>query len=63
MWCSNISDSSPNINFTFTEPVYLPYAVVRGLTEDFFVSNFSLTYENPSGESMIYMNVDGISVR
>ena len=62
-WCSNYSDTSPNANLTFTTPLHLLYAVVRGINDEFFVSNFSLTYENPSGESVVYKNVDGISVR
>ena len=61
-WCSSISDSSPNVTLTFTEPVYLLYAVVRGL-EAYYVTNFSLIYESPSSESVTYMSVDGISVR
>ena len=62
-WCSNLSDTSPNVNFTFTKRLHLLYAVVRGINDDYFVSNFSLTYKNPSGKSVIYTNVDGISVR
>ena len=62
VWCAVSSDSSPNADITFTESVYLLYAVVRG-TGIYYVTEFSLTYENSSGESVTYMNVDGDSVR
>ena len=62
VWCTWLSDSSPNANMTFSEPLYLLFAVVRG-NNNSYVTKFSLTYENSSGENVIYMNVDGNSVR
>ena len=62
VWCASLSDSSQNADITFTEPLYLLYAVVRG-TGIYYVTQFSLTYENSFGESVTYMNVDGDSVR
>ena len=44
----------------FTQPVYLLYVIVRGFGITF---NFSLMYENLSGERVTYMTVDGASVR
>lgn len=66
MWCAHgsSSDPQPNVNLTFTEPVYLLYYVVRGDSNDnTHVTNFSLKYENSSGGSVAYMNVNGDSVR
>ena len=66
VWCAHTTtlDSSPNVNMTFTEPLYLLYFVARGRdTYEYYVTNFSLIYENPSGESVTYTNVDGYSVR
>ena len=62
IWCSSISDSSPNVILTFTEPLYLLYAVVRG-SNMYYIPEFSIIYENSSGESVTYTNVDGVSVR
>ena len=61
VWCAWISDSSPNANMTFAEPLYFLYAVTRGSVSR-YVTKFSLTY-NSSGESVTYTNVDGYSVR
>ena len=62
VWCAYSTDSSPNANITFAEPLYLLYALVRG-NADRYVIAFSLTYGNSSGESVIYMNVDEYYVR
>ena len=63
VWCSSNSDSSPNAHLTFTEPLYLLYFVARGdHTYNNYVTNFSLNYRMPSGESETYTNVDGNSV-
>ena len=62
VWCASSSDSTPNTNVIFTEPFLLLYAVVRG-NNIYYVTDFSLTYENSSGESVTYMDVDGDSVR
>ena len=61
VWCAYTTDSSPNANMTFAEPLYFLYAVTRG-NGDRYVTAFSLTYGNSSGESVTYMNVDGYSV-
>ena len=60
-WCI---DSIPAqiITVTFPEPFYLLYAVIRGNGLD-DVTRFSLSYENSSGASVPYVNVDGINVR
>ena len=64
VWCAyvRLRDSSPNANMTFAEPLYFLYAIVRG-DDDHYVTEFSLTYRNSSGDSVTYMNVDGYSVR
>ena len=61
-WCAASSDSSPTVTLPFTEPLYLLYAIVRGDRPD-YVSKFSVTYENSSGEHMTYTTVDGTMVR
>ena len=58
--CAILSGLS-NARLTFTEPVYLLYAEVRGYSDQ-YVTKFLLTYENSSGERVTYMNVDGFSV-
>ena len=65
VWCAEHSDLSPNIKLIFTEPVYLLSAVFRGRNSilNYYVTNFSLIYQNPSNENMIYTGVDGNSVR
>ena len=68
VWCAYVTslDSSPNVNLTFTEPVYILYAVSRGkydMFDEYYVTNFSIIFKNPSGENVTYMNVDGGSVR
>ena len=60
-WCA-FEDSSPTVILPFTEPLYLLYAIVRGHGSD-YVSEFSITYENASGENAAYMTVDGMMVR
>ena len=62
VWCARSTDPSPNITLSFTEPLYLLYAVVRGDGSD-YVSGFSFMYANSSGEHVTYMTVDGTSVR
>ena len=62
VWCAYSSDSTPNANVIFTEPLLLLYAVVRG-NDIYYVTEFSLTYENSSGENVTYVDVDGDSVR
>ena len=62
VWCAYTSDSLPNANMTFAEPLYLLYAITRG-NGDRYVTAYSLTYGDSSGESVIYMNVDGYNVR
>ena len=63
VWCSSDSDTSPNVHLTFTEPLYLLYFVARGdHTYNNYVTNFSMIYGEPSGDSVTYTNVDGISV-
>ena len=61
-WCALGRDLSPNANLTFTEPLYLLYAVVRGDVPD-YVSGFSFIYANSSGERVTYMTVDRTLVR
>ena len=61
-WCAASSDSSPTVTLSFTEPLYLLYAIVRGDGSD-YVSDFSIMYENSSGEHVMYMTVDGMLVR
>ena len=61
-WCVGSSDLSPNVNLTFTMPLYLLHAIVRGYGSN-YVSDFSLIYENASSERVTYTNVDGDSVR
>ena len=56
-WCARSSDPSPNVTLTFTMPLNLLYAVVRGDGSD-YVSDFSLIYENASSERVTYTNVD-----
>ena len=43
VWCADSSDSTPNANVIFTEPLLLLYAVVRG-NDIYYVTDFSLTY-------------------
>ena len=62
VWCAYTTDLLPNANMTFAEPLYLLFAVTRG-NADRYVTAFSLTYGNSSGESVIYMNVDEYYVR
>ena len=62
VWCAWLSDSSPNANMTFAEPLYLLYAVIRG-NNNSYATRFSLTYKNSSGDSVNYTNVNGNSVR
>ena len=62
VWCTRLYDSSPNANMTFSEPLYLLFAIVRGNRYG-YVTKYSLKYENSSGENVTYMNVDGNSVR
>ena len=61
VWCT---DSLPAqiAAVTFTEPVYLLYAIIRGNGVN-DVTTFSLSYENSSNASVPYVNVDGINVR
>ena len=61
-WCAPSSDPSPTVTLSFTEPLYLLYAIVRGDGSD-YVSGFSVMYENSSGEHATYMTVDGMLVR
>jgi len=61
-WCTSSIDQSPNVILTFTEPLYLLYYIARGDGRD-YVTDFSLMYENLSGERVTYMNVNGVSVR
>ena len=61
-WCAYSTDPSPNATLSFTEPLYLVYAVVRGDGSD-YVSGFSFIYANLSGERETYMTVDRTSVR
>ena len=61
-WCASSTDPSPNATLSFTEPLYLLYAVVRGDGWD-YVSGFSFMYANSSGERETYVTVDGTSVR
>ena len=46
------------VHLTFAKPVYLVYTV--GLFDSY---SFSVTYNNSFGESVTYMNMDGIYVR
>ena len=62
VWCTWLRDQSVNANMTFAEPLYLLYAVTRG-NNNGYVTKFSLTYGNSSGESVTYMDVNGNSVR
>ena len=64
VWCADSEDSSPDVNLSFTEPVYLLHAVFRGRScYNNYVTNFSMVYRSPSGEDVTYMNVNGSSVR
>ena len=54
--CANIFGFS-TAQLTFTEPIYLLHAEVRGYS-DHYVTRFSLIYENSFGEIVTYMNVD-----
>ena len=65
VWCAHVPDTSPYVNLTFTEPVYLLSAVLRGRLNIYnnYVTNFSVIYGSPSGENVTYMNVNGSSVR
>ena len=59
-WCAATSiDSLRTVTLTFTEPLYLFYVIARGHGSD-YVSEFSITYENSSGEHMTYVTVDGM---
>ena len=60
-WCAGTQDLSPNVNLTFTEPVYLLYAIVRGHGFD-YITGFSFMYRNSSGEIITYMTIDRILV-
>ena len=62
VWCAWLSDSSPNVNMTFAEPLYFLYAVISG-NNDGYVTKFSLAYRNSSGDNVNYTNVNGNSVR
>ena len=64
VWCAWLFDSSPNVNMTFAEPLYLLYAVIRG-NNNGYVTRFLLTYRNSFGDSVNYMNMiqNGNSVR
>ena len=61
VWCTDTLLAQIVTN-TFSEPVYLLYAVIRGNGVD-DVTRFSLSYENLSGARVLYVNVDGINVR
>ena len=66
VWCTEFesSDPSPYVKLNFTEPVYLIYAEFRGNgIHNYYVTNFSLIYQNSSNESVTYTDVDGNSVR
>ena len=60
VWCTD--SLLPYVIVTFTKPVYLLYAVIRGngLND---VTSFLLLYENSSSARVRYVNVDGINVR
>ena len=62
VWCAYLRDSLVHVNLSFTESVYLLVAVFRGGNSN-YVTNFSVTYKNPSGENVTYMNINGVSVR
>jgi len=62
VWCAYQSDSLPLVNLNFTESVYLLFAVFRGGNSN-YVTSFSMTYKNPSGENVTYMTINGGSVR
>ena len=61
VWCTE-SSLPQNVTVTFTEQVYLLYAVISR-NGNFDVTRFSLSYENSSNASVPYVNVDEINVR
>ena len=59
-WCALAADSTPEVILTFTQPLYITYAITRGVSI-YWLTEYSYFYVGSSGRSL-YTDVDGISV-
>ena len=59
-WCAQGTDNTPNIILTFTQPLYITYAITRGVSI-YWLREY-LYYYIASSVTLLYTDVDGKSV-
>jgi len=61
VWCAQGTDSTPSVALTFTQSLYITYAITRGVSI-YWLKEYSYITVDSSGRS-VYSDVDGTSVQ